>query len=143
MPYRYLDEIAIADVAFEARGDTKESMFMAAATATMNVMVEDPNSIAPVETRTILVEADALDMLLFQFLGEFLFYKDAELLLLLPRSVEIEERDGKFTLTAQASGERLDLDRHKTIVDVKAVTMHLFEVARTDDGWKSTVVLDI
>ena len=53
MPYRYLEDIATADVAFEAWGDTLEEMFVAAADATMNVMVSDLDTIAPVEKRPL------------------------------------------------------------------------------------------
>ena len=45
MPYRYLEDIATADVAFEARGKDLAELFMAAAEATMNVMVADLDSI--------------------------------------------------------------------------------------------------
>ena len=41
MPYHYLDDVAIADIAFEAYGESKEEMFIAASDALMNVMVED------------------------------------------------------------------------------------------------------
>ena len=41
MPYTYLEEIAIADIAFRATGKTQEELFAAAADATVNVMVED------------------------------------------------------------------------------------------------------
>ena len=41
MPYTYLEEIAIADIAFRATGKTEEEVFAAAADATVNVMVED------------------------------------------------------------------------------------------------------
>ena len=41
MPYRYLENIAIADAAFEAWGETMEEMFMAAADAAVNVKDEE------------------------------------------------------------------------------------------------------
>ncbi len=82
MPYRYLEDIATADVAFEAWGDTLEEMFVAAADATMNVMVSDLDTIARVEYRTLQATAEELDMLLFELLQELIFYKDAERLLL-------------------------------------------------------------
>ncbi|HOV88133.1 MAG TPA: archease, partial [Syntrophobacteraceae bacterium] len=40
MPFRYIEDIATADVAFEAWGETLEDLCVAAADATMNVMVE-------------------------------------------------------------------------------------------------------
>ena len=143
MPYRYLEELAIADVAFEATGRTLEELFVAAADATTNVMVGDLASIADRERRTIRVEDEAPDMLLLDLLQELLYYKDAERLLLRVPEVHIKSTDGGLTLAAEAYGEQLDAEKHVLLVDVKAVTMHHFEVTQTEDGWRATVVLDI
>jgi SHS2 domain-containing protein len=40
-------------------------------------------------------------------------------------------------------GEVLDPMRHDQVVDVKAVTLHRFQVARSPEGWKAFVILDI
>ena len=143
MPYRYLEELAIADVAFEATGRTLEALFVAATDATTNVMVGDLASIADRERRTIRVEDEAPDMLLLDLLQELLYYKDAERLLLRVPEVHIKSTDGGLTLAAEAHGERLDVEKHVLLVDVKAVTMHHFAVTQTEDGWHATVVLDI
>jgi SHS2 domain-containing protein len=143
MHYRYLEEIAKSDVAFEAWGDTAEDLFVAAADATMNIMVEDLSTIADREHRTLTVEADALDMLLFELLQEQIFYKDAERLLLRVPKVQIRHQEDHFMLSAEAYGEELNPDRHELVVDVKAVTLHRFEVKQTSQGWKATVILDI
>ena len=67
MPYHYLDDVAIADIAFEAYGESKEEMFIAASDALMNVMVEDLVTITERLWREISVESENLEMLLFQF----------------------------------------------------------------------------
>jgi SHS2 domain-containing protein len=143
MPYQYLEDVATADVAFEAWGDTLEEMFVAAADATMNVMVKDLGSIAAPQKKIIRVEADAVDMLLFELLQELIFYKDAETLLLRVPAVSIERQDGHLTLHAEAYGEPLNPDKHELIVDVKAVTLHRFRVEQTSRGWEAMVILDI
>lgn len=143
VPYRYLEDIATADVAFECWGETLEELFIAAADATMNVMVEDLNSIAARKHRKISVNAEALDLLLFQLLQELIFYKDAEKLLLRIPEVHIQRRKNDFTLSAKAYGEELNPAKHELLVDVKAVTLHRFQVEKTSSGWKATVILDI
>jgi SHS2 domain-containing protein len=143
MPYRYLEDIATADVAFEARGDTLEEMLIAAADATMNVMVADLGSIADRVRRTISVESDAIDMLLFQLLQEIIFYKDAERLLLRVPEVRVRYGDDDVGLSVEAYGEELDPEKHELIVDVKAVTLHRFQVEQTSSGWSALVILDI
>jgi len=143
MPYRYLEHIATADVAFEAWGDTPEEMFVAAADATMNTMVENLDAVSDRERRALHVAADALDMLLFQLLQELIFYKDAERLLLRVRGVQIRREPHGFALDADARGEEINPERHRMVVDVKAVTLHRFRVEHTPRGWKATVILDV
>jgi SHS2 domain-containing protein len=143
MPYRYIEDIATADVAFEAWGDTLEAMFLAAADATMNAMVDNLDSIAPVDHRTIQVSADAIDMLLFELLQELIFHKDAGPLLLRVTEAHIKDERGLFQLTAEAYGEVPNPEKHDFIVDVKAVTLHRFKVEQSPRGWEASVILDI
>ena len=143
MPYEYLEDIATSDAAFKAWGETAEEMFQAAAEATMNVMVGDLESISAEQQRELRVESDALDMLLFELLQELIFLKDAHRLLLRVSDVQIEEVGDQFRLSAKAQGEELDMEKHDLIVDVKAVTLHKYQVGKTDQGWYATVILDI
>ncbi|HEY5974407.1 MAG TPA: archease [Geobacteraceae bacterium] len=143
MPYCYLTDIAIADVAFEAWGDTREEMFTAAAHAMMTVMVENPLTVRFQRIVAIRLEHEQLDLLLFNFLQELLFHKDAQRLLLLVDNLQIEERDGLFTLNARTCGETIDPSRHQLSVDVKAVTLHLFQVREIAGVWRATVVVDV
>ena len=92
MPYAYIDDIAVADLAFRAWGQTVEETFLAAAEATMQAMVEDLATIAPRQQRTFEVHDAQLDLLLLQFLQELLFYKDAQRLLLRVHEVHITRR---------------------------------------------------
>lgn len=143
MPYRYLEDIATADAAFEARGKDLEELFLASADATMNVMVSDLSTIEKKEELEFVVQHEELDLLLFNFLQELVFFKDARRLLLRVVSAVIEEGTAGFTLSARAAGEKLDPDKHDLIVDVKAVTLYRFALLETEDGWMATVVLDI
>lgn len=143
MPYEYLEDIAISDVAFEATGETAEEMFVAAARATMNVMVADLNAISPKERRMLQVESDSLEMLLFDLLQELIYYKDAERILLYVTEVRIHSDGAHFRLEAEAYGEELDQEKHDLVVDVKAVTLHRYRIEETPGGWKATIILDI
>ena len=143
MPYHYLEEIGTADIAFEATGRDLAELFKDGADATMNVMIDNLDAIEPRETRHIELSNDKIDMLLFDFLQELIYFKDAERLLLRVRDVQIEERDGRYFLTAAAAGEPLDAARHHQRADVKAVTLHDFSVEKEDGEWKARVLLDI
>jgi SHS2 domain-containing protein len=144
MPYQYLDDIATADVAFEARGKTMEDMFISAAEASMNVMVDDLSAIEKIERRRICLWAEDVDMLLFDFIQELIYFKDAEQLLLRVSQIFIEQENGGLRLQADLYGEVLDSVKHELNADVKAVTLHRFAVEQTPGKrWKATVILDI
>jgi SHS2 domain-containing protein len=143
MSYEFLEDIAIADIAFQAWGKTLEELFITAGDATINAMIDNLEAIELKETRTFNLENDELDMLLFNFLQEFVYYKDSELLLLRAQQVQIQEKNSEYHLTAVTQGERLDRDRHEERVDVKAITLHRFQLEKTDDGWTAMVILDI
>lgn len=143
MTYEFLEDVATADIAFLAKGKNLEEVFQAAGDATLNTMIENLEAIAPQEKRDFSLENDALDMLLFNFLQELIYYKDSEQLLLRTQQLDISEKEGNHYLNAVMIGEKLDSDRHHQRVDVKAVTLHLFELSKTDEGWKAMVILDI
>lgn len=143
MPYRYLEDEVLADIAVEATGPTLEETFIAAADATMNTMIDDLSSIRQRERRDIHVEDEELEMALFNFLQEILFFKDAEGLLLRVDSLEIRQDPAGYRLDARASGEHLSARRHAQLADVKAVTLHRFQIARSERGWMCRFVLDV
>jgi SHS2 domain-containing protein len=143
VPYEFLEDVATADIAFKARGKDLVELFTAAADATMNVMAEDLDSIRPRTRRDFRLENEALDMLLFDFLQELIYYKDAEQLFLRVDRLDFREEDGRHRMTARTAGEVIDPERHVTRVDVKAVTLHQFQLQHTPHGWEAMVILDI
>lgn len=143
MDYSYYEEESLADVAFRARAETLESLFLAAAEATLQVMVEDAETIRPVVARKIHVEDDSSEMLLFNFLQTLIYHKDAESLLLKVTRVIIEQTKETFVLEAESQGEEIDPTRHPLNTDVKAVTLSRFSVKKTSAGWEAYVVLDV
>jgi SHS2 domain-containing protein len=137
MSYTYLDDIVLADVAFLAYGKTLEELFIAAADAVMNVMVDDLATIRARQEFFIDVTNGALDLLLFDFLNEIVYLKDARRLLSRVKELRIIEKNSLFTLRAE------DPDRHPIMVDVKAVTLHRFTLKQTEEGWEAMVILDV
>ncbi len=142
MPYRYLDDLAIADAAFEAWGATIEEMFTAACDAVINIMAGNLDAIEPRDYRSFRIEDEGIDMLLFQLLQELIYYKDAEQLLLRIRNLRIERLQASWAALVEGAGEPVSAERHDLIVDVKAVTLYRFRVEQTPGGWTATVVVD-
>src|SRR5438132_13817635 len=108
MPYKFLEDIAIADIAFDAWGRELSELFAATADATTNVMIDNLDAIEPRESRTIALKSDQLDLLLFDFLNELIYLKDCEQLLLRVPSPVIDQTPESCALSATARGERLD-----------------------------------
>ena len=143
MPYKFLEDLSIADTAFEATGSTLKEVFESAALATMNTMIRNLDSIEHKVTKKFEVESDTAEMTLFNFLQELIFYKDAEQLIFNKFDLEIIPKNKKWKLAVNAYGEKLDMNKHQWVVDVKAVTLHHFELKETKIGWRAQVVLDI
>jgi SHS2 domain-containing protein len=150
MGYRFLDHLTRADVAYEATGKTLEELFRSSGEALIQTMVSDLSTIQERERRELKIRApqsasfnQVADSLLHDFLQKLIFFKDAELLLLRPKKVQIEKLGNEYELCAELVGEAIDPVRHELIVDVKAVTMHQFQVEQTGEGWSARVVLDV
>jgi SHS2 domain-containing protein len=140
MPFRYLPDVALADIAFEAESDTVNGLFESSAFALSDIMV-DPKTMRSETTRNVRISSDDLDTLLYDFLTEIIGIKDVDSLLF--REVEVDVAPDHRSLRATMKGELIDRERHLLRNDVKAVTMHMFGVRREGARWKATVVLDI
>jgi SHS2 domain-containing protein len=143
VPYRFLENQFTADVGFVASGSTLDECFTAAAEATLEVMLANPQSLQAREHRAMHVESESLDLALLRFLEELVYYKDAEQLLLRPTGVIVTQREGRWAVDGDLDGEPIDTRRHELCADVKAVTLHRLQVRQTNGGWEATVVLDI
>jgi len=140
--FRFLSNVALADIAFVARGDSLPSLFEAAARALTEVMVDRRTVVGCVE-RTLELRSSTVDRLLYDFLTELIVIKDVESLLFKEFKVSVASARGE-RLTCVAKGEEIDRQRHALRNDVKAVTMHMFGVKKLRGGrWEATVVLDI
>ncbi len=143
MSYRFLEDVAIADVAFEASGKTLGELFSNAALAVTNTMVRDVRTVAQKVMKNFSLEADGPEMLLYRFLQELVFYKDAELLLFSGYELDIRQEAGKWRLDARIRGEELSREKHEFGADIKAVSLHNFRVWKTTEGWLASVILDV
>ena len=143
MPFAYRGDIAQADIAFDAWAETLEELFREAARATMQVMVLELSALQPTERVELQLDQISEEMLLFDFLNELIFYKDAKRLILLPERLAIGHTGEGCRLQATLQGEEIDAARHQVNTDVKAVTMFRFSLCRSPEGWRATVVLDV
>ena len=128
-----------ADIGFEAFGSTREEVFANAARALFHLIL-DLDSVEPRREVEVQVVGSDPASLLVNWLSELLYLNDAEGWLF--SEFEVERLNAR-SLTAQVRGEKFDRTRHRAKLQVKAITYHQFELARTAEGWQARVYVDI
>ena len=128
-----------ADLGLRVRANTLETLFEDAARGIFSMMTTNLAGVRRLQERMYRIEGTATDYLLFDWLNELLFTFESERLLLSEFKVELDE----LGLRATASGEPMDLDRHRMEHEVKAITYHGLRVEQVADGWLAEVIVDI
>ena len=137
MTYKYLENVAIADIAVEIKAKTLKDLFIDGAMALEESMA-DLNFDVDCK-KTIKLSAKSIDILFFDWLSELVFLKDSNQMIFNKFDIEISENG---YLHAAAYGTTIDkLKEEKN--DVKAITMHNFKVEKKENYWYAFVVFDI
>jgi tRNA nucleotidyltransferase (CCA-adding enzyme) len=128
-----------ADIGVRGYGATPAQAFEQAALALTAVMT-DPAGVAARETVDIECEAADVELLLAQWLNALVYEMAVRRLLFGRFRVTID--DGR--LHATASGEPVDVARHRPAVEVKGATYTALHVGPTaDGGWVAQTVVDV
>ncbi|CUS92451.1 archease [Candidatus Kryptobacter tengchongensis] len=138
MPFKFNEDIAIADVAVEVWADTIDELFKDSGLAVSEVMV-DTETVEPLIEKEVSLSSDSVEMLLFDFLSEIVYFKDAHSLLFSKFDVKIVD----LNLVAKLFGEEINREKHALRIDVKAVTLYKFSVRNENGIWRAEFVLDI
>ena len=136
--FKFLENVAIADIAFEAYGKTLAELFENSAYAFFD-MTANPKTITPKIKKTIKLKNSDEKDLLYNFLSELIFLKDSQQLIFNKVKVNIK----KNQLTAVLSGDKINPERQELRNDIKAITLHMFNLEKLKSGYKATVVVDI
>lgn len=128
-----------ADVGVRGIAPSREGAFAMAATA-LTAVVTDPARVLPRRRVTLAARGSDDGALLVDFLNTVIFELSAHGLLFDHYSVAIDGRH----LTAQATGEPLDVARHQPSVEPKGATYTELQVAQGTDGtWVAQCVIDV
>ena len=139
--YKFLEDIAIADIAYEAYGKDLKELFENAAMAIFELSAEIKTVEAKEKIEFELVN-EKIDNLLYDFLSEILFLKDSKYMVF--RKVKVEIKEGKPNkLKAVLEGDTINPQKQHLENDMKAVTMHMFELKKGKDGYTARIVVDI
>jgi SHS2 domain-containing protein len=127
-----------ADHGIEVEADSVEELFEGAASGMFSIIV-NLSTVSARESRTIAIEADDLEELMFKWLNELLYVLAAEELLL--SRFEVKRVEG-LRLEAVVVGEPVDPARHR-LGEIKAATYHQMLVERRNGSWFARVIFDV
>lgn len=134
MRYKFIDHTA--DIAFEAYGGNLEELFENSAYAFYEAFV-DGEKVRSSEKRSVEVEADEEDLLLYRFLNELLFLFETQFFAGKKIKVKINEKK----VIAEIEGGKFGREAVK--IEPKAITMHKFGIRKEGNKFVAFVVVDI
>ncbi|MCC6027013.1 MAG: archease [Archaeoglobales archaeon] len=134
MKYRFIDHTA--DIAFEVYGNSLEELLENSAYAFYEAFVK-VDAIKEAETRTVEVEADEEDLLLYRWLNELLFLFETQFFAGKKVKVRIKNMKAEGTIVGSKFG------REAVKVEPKAITMHKFGIRRENGKLAAFIVVDI
>ena len=140
--FRFLEEIALADIGFEAEGESVEEVFRGA-TQALHREHGEPSTVSGRWERTIEQRDADLSALLFDWLSEVVYWKDAAGVVFREAPLTLTEDGDVWLLRARLIGAPVDQQTQELHADVKGVTKHLYELKQTGGRWKACVVLDV
>lgn len=137
--YKFFDHTA--DIGVEVTGRTRKELFVNAANALFDVMIENRTGREAVEwQKKITIEGSDIDDLLVNFLRELLYLFNGNRFVM--NRCEVIEFSNK-KLQALLTGESFDSKKHLIITEIKAVTYSGAKVERLKDGWKARIIFDV
>src|SRR3989344_3795290 len=140
MKYKFLEDIAIADIAYDAYGKDLDELFENAALAIFELSAE-LDTVDAKQKVEFELENKKLDNLLYDFLSEILFLKDSKYMVF--RNVKVAIQEGVSNkLKAVLHGDTINPKKQHLENDIKAITMHMFELKKTKDGYKARILVD-
>jgi len=140
--FRFLDAIALADIAFEAEGDSIEAMLQGATQALLEIMA-DPRTVEACWDQPVCKTDAVLDDLLVEWLSEILYWKDAAGVVFADAPLALSRTGDQWTLNGVLIGAPVDAAAQVLRNDVKGITRHLYKIWQDGPLWKARVVVDV
>jgi protein archease len=140
--FRFLEDIAMADTAFEAQGESVEEVFRGATQALLESMA-NPATVSGRWERAIERTDVDPSTLLFDWLSEVVYWKDAAGVVFRDAPLTLTREGDVWLLRAGLIGAPVDQQTQELHADVKGVTKHRYELKQTGSCWKVRVVLDV
>ena len=128
-----------SDLGIEAHGSNLSESFELAAEALMSIIL-DVTSVEGKESKEVSISGSDLEQLLVKWLAEILYLYDGQRFV--GKTFTITDLTPRY-LKAGIIGEHFSDLKHRTKLDVKAITYHQLCVRQSADGAEVRVFLDI
>ena len=137
--YKFFDHTA--DIGIEVTGRTRKELFVNAAEALFDVMIENKTGEVAANKQTkITVEGLDIADLLINYLRELLYLFNGEKFM--TGSCEIIQFTNK-EIQARLTGESFNPKKHLIKNEIKAVTYSGLNVEKNKSGWKASIIFDV
>ncbi|KQC09200.1 MAG: hypothetical protein APR62_00005 [Smithella sp. SDB] len=137
--YKFFDHTA--DIGVEVTGRTRKELFVNAAEALFDVMIESKTGGEEAkQQKKITVEGSDIADLLINFLRELLYLFNGEKFI--TGNCEIIKFTNK-ELQAWLTGESFNSKKHLIKTEIKAVTYSGAKVEKIKAGWRARVIFDV
>jgi SHS2 domain-containing protein len=140
--FRVLEDIALADIGFEAEGESVEEVFRGATQALLESLA-NPSTVSGGWERVIERSDADPSILLFDWLSEVVYWKDAAGVIFREAPLTLTREGDVWLLRARLIGAPVNQQTQELRADVKAITKHKYCVSQEAGCWKALVVLDI
>ena len=140
--FHFLDDIATADLAFDAFGDSLQELFQGATCAVIEALA-DPTTVGSTWRQAIERTDENPAELLFDWLSDLVYWKDAAGVVFSTARVTLIHRCDGWKLNGLLHGETVNGSTQALRADVKGVTKHLYCLLQKEGGWTVRVVLDV
>lgn len=138
MKFKFLEDIATADVALEAYGKTMEEAYSNAALAMFEVQT-DVENVKPSISKDVNIVSESKESLLFDWLSELLYLRDTQNMFFSKFEIKIE-KNKNFKLTGKIYGEKIG--SHEKRTEVKGVSYQMMKIDEKPK-FKVRVILDV
>jgi SHS2 domain-containing protein len=138
--YELVEDITRADCAIEVVAGGVEDLFATAARALAELSA-DPSTVSLRRTRDVRLSAADLELLLFDWLNEIILRKDRDREVYPQVDVEISGQ-GPFELSGRLQGDVIG-EATEQRADLKAVTLHQFQLEVADHACRARFVVDL
>jgi SHS2 domain-containing protein len=127
-----------ADMGIRGFGTTMEEAFASAALAMVAISV-NPRKIEQKQKVEFVCEQDENELLFVEWLNSLLYEMAVKKMLFSRFEVSIKSKQ----LTGQAWGEKLNIKRHRPVVEIKGISFSDLKVAQEKGRWIAQCIVDI